>query len=407
MTHYELQKIWALALCCFLTHQSIFAQRAVVIVPVADLMGEPLKSLEQYKDQPVCGGNLNPFIGCTRIHQLLFNEMVELLEERRGQVRVAVPNFFYVTEKDAKKRNEYWMLKENIVPLSTLERAGLSTKNLPEPITTSGKSHEKQSIVTLTMPHYDHTLQRTFSSGTRFVIDSSNANKQNYRAFAFDPVAMQFVTILLPKQICVAQNCGTHDERIAQFVRLIRSWTILNHGAIPYVWGGTSFCTVAQTNASTEVTHQLPPYSYYTIDGYNQIQKTGFDCTGLVARAAQICGIPYYFKNSTTVVRSLEPLKKNEALQEGDLIWVPRHIMVVGSLEKNTLLEARHYSHGYGKVQEIALSKVFKGIGTYADLQRAYFDKKPLHRMDTQGQVRDTFAECKLLRLASVWSKKL
>ena len=76
--------------------------------------------------------------------------------------------------------------------------------------------------------------------------------------------------------------------------------------------------------------------------------------------------------------------------------------MVVSDTDKNLLIEARSYSHGYGKLHEIPIGKVFEGIETYKDLTDAYFGKKVIKRKDKQGKIRDTFTNLQLFSMASV-----
>jgi hypothetical protein len=131
--------------------------------------------------------------------------------------------------------------------------------------------------------------------------------------------------------------------------------------------------------------------------------QPGLDCAGLIARAAHLAGIPYFYKNSLTIAKHLAPLNKKETISEGDIIWLPGHVMVVSSLKDNLLVEARHYSHGYGKVHEIPLSHQFKNINSYEQLAAHFFNKKPLQRLDKSGKVVQVLPDFKILKLASVW----
>jgi hypothetical protein len=116
-----------------------------------------------------------------------------------------------------------------------------------------------------------------------------------------------------------------------------------------------------------------------------------------------LAGIPYFYKNSLTIAKHLAPLNKKETISEGDIIWLPGHVMVVSSLKDNLLVEARHYSHGYGKVHEIPLSHQFKNINSYEQLAAHFFNKKPLQRLDKSGKVVQVLPDFKILKLASVW----
>ena len=116
-------------------------------------------------------------------------------------------------------------------------------------------------------------------------------------------------------------------------------------------------------------------------------------------------GIPYFLKNTTTLERVLKPLTPEETLREGDLIKITGHVMVVADLENNTLIEARGYQDGYGKVHEIALPLVFKGINSYQDLLDAYYAKKTLIRLNSDGKESQIFPTFNLLRLESAWQE--
>ena len=408
MKYKKIISLFSFMLCIFSSHASN-SRLAFTVVPVADLIGQPLKkkngaTKQAYDQLPLCGANL-PFISCPRIHQLIFNEVVEILDERGAEVKIAIPHLFYINAEKSKIQSTYWTLKDNLVTFEQLKQHNLKTEFIPQPILFSTKYIPNDPrIVTLAFPYYDSKTRLTFSAGTRFVQDTANSTEETYTVSVFDKKKFAFRKVSLPKKICLRVDHTNRDEQIQTYVQLIRAWTKINDGFIPYVWGGCSF-TALSNNATFSEQNTAKKYgaSYYALEDYKHSPKPGFDCTNLIARATQMCGIPYFFKNSTTVAHYMKPVPESSSLSEGDLIWVPRHVMVVGSLEHNTLLEARHYGHGYGKVQEIALGKVFKGIETYDQLFDAFLKKEPLYRMDNKGEVKDTFSEFKILTLSSVW----
>lgn len=392
------------------------AELALTIVPIADLIGEPIQKIvkipdskKAYQHIPLCGAQM-PFISCPRIHQLLFNEVVEILEQRGNELKIALPNLFYISPDKKTRHNSFWTHKDNLISFEQLKKKSANLAYIPPPIQFSKKQmHFDPSIITLAFPYQDKKTGLTFSAGTRFALYEStqeDAESDQYIVAVFDKKKLDFTPMPIAKHVCVRNEARNHTEQIQTFVNLIRSWTKIASGFIPYVWGGCSFAAVSSSSTINElpVAHaKNSQASMYALENYTHTPKPGFDCTNLIARATQICGIPYFYKNSTTVAHCLAPLTDKDKLQEGDLIWVPRHVMVVGSLEHNTLLEARHYGHGYGKVHEIPLSKVFKGIETYDQLTNAFLNKQAIYRMDNKGTVKDTFSEFKLLKLASVW----
>ena len=77
--------------------------------------------------------------------------------------------------------------------------------------------------------------------------------------------------------------------------------------------------------------------------------------------------------------------------------------MAVADICRGTVIEARHYSQGYGKVHEIPLNKVFKGINSYQELFGAMQKGTPLERLDSKGNVVQKIVKCKLLSIRSCW----
>lgn len=393
-------------------YHSMYAQKALVIVPVADLIGSPIQhfyphvSIEKgYATIPLCGGDTNPFNSCPRMHQLLFNETVTILETRGPEVRVEIPHFFYITHLSNNQQCTYWMLKKNLITFAQLEKQKIDVEKLPHTPSFKNKSMNAGNTITLTMPFSDPTTKQVFSAGTRFVIEST-MDKQSLTiiAFAYDQKSKSLKKLSIPRSIIIKQ-ATTNNQKVKQFVDLIAQWAHCQNGFIPYVWGGCSFTHTSNgTYSQKETTINNSKHSYYDLDDYTQSPKTGMDCANLIGRGAQLCGIPYYLKNSFTVANCLKPLEKNQKLERGDIIWIQGHVMVVSNIEKNLLIEARSCLYdGQGKLQEIALNKVFKNVNTYKQLIDICMNKKPLYRMGKKGNVEKKIDDCKIFTFLSVW----
>lgn len=384
--------------------------KAVVVVPIADLVGQPFRdhATSAYTRLPLCPGNTNPAESCPRIHQLLFNEVVEIIEERNEQVCIKIPHMFFITAKSNKPQTIYWTLKSNIKTFKQLKKHRCDFAKIPEPIAYIKKVIPNHStIATLKVPYYNRKTNKTYSAGTRFVCaKTKKKSAANITVFIFDTKKDDFVTATIPKKNCLFAENMNKKERIEQFVNLVRQWAHNTNGYIPYVWGGCSFNALFTNSFETiNTSRKGKALSYYTVGNYKQTPKSGLDCSSLVSRAAQLCGIPYWYKNTYTLANFLDPVKKNSTLSPGDLILIPGHIMIVSNTKKNKLVESRHYAHGYGKVHEIALSSVFKNIKTYRDLLTAYHNQQPLQRLDSQGKMKETIKRFTLLKLASVWKQ--
>lgn len=393
---------------------SYVPQPAITTVPVADLLGDSLAAINKeqgthltYQTLALCGKPAGTY-ACPRIHQLLFNEEVEIVDENISEYKVKIPNLFFVTTEGNTLHATYWTSKKNLTKISTLAQQGVDLSLLPQPITMQqGKKsvHPAQQIVTLTHPYYDPTTHVTFSAGTRFV--RASAQDDHIVVYVLNPKNMHIQKITLPLAICLDNSTlKTAAEKIKKFVKIARSWT-QQQGFIPYVWGGCSFVHTAHNPQYTEqaiMTDKKKEIGHiWVLTGYDQPIKTGVDCAGLISRTAQICGIPYFFKNSITAATFLEQRGENELPKSGDIIWLPMHVMIVGDVKKNTMIEARIYAHGYGKVHEIPLHKAFKGIHTFAQLAHAIKAQKPLLRLDTHGNVVQTVVACKILNMESAW----
>ncbi len=380
--------------------------KAVVIVPIADLvggtiLGEPiLKTTNAYDNMPVYAANR-----CQRIHQLLYNEVVEIINTRGDEVCIRISNVFYVIQASHEPQTTYWTHKKNIITLDRIQKYTINPAHIPTPIDFRDPDHHalyNKNIVTLREPFYNRATKQTFSAGTRFVRapQSTRTRKQYIKAYSIDYNKMKQYVIRIPRKSCILYDSQKKPhERLDDFVGVLRAWAHKAPDCIAYVWGGCSFTDTVPT-AFNRVAFSVEKNSYYYERKNNtSLPKAGFDCTGMIARAAQLCGIPYFCKNTTTIPQFIPRLGKNDRIEVGDLIVVRGHVMVVANKQKNTLIEARAYPHGYGKVQEIALKKVFQGIHSYKDLYKAYQEKKALKRMDKGGKVRDVFKRFSIHRI--------
>ena len=383
-------------------------QKAVVCVPVADLIGQPLSTIyaeknssEAYQSLAVCSGKLNTTKSCPRLHQLLYNDIVEIIKTEKNEAYIKISQAFFITPSSSTPQNCYWTLKSNLKTFDELHNNNISTNHIPIALNFNDTTNNNKNIITLTQPHYDPHTQVMFSAGTRFVQIPSHTKKK-VKVYVIDYNTLQMHHITLPSEKCVFSSTQTKEVCIQSFITLLQKWAHQQQGFIPYVWGGTSF-TYTNNTPFQEITHNNPsPYSFYQYNNDAHLFKHGFDCSGLILRAAQIVGIPYFYKNTTTIKKYLSPLTPDTPLSNGDLILI-KHVIVVSDIEKNLLIEARGYEHGYGKLHETTLSTVFDGINTYAELCDAFFNKKTIHRKDIHGTVKDSFPDFQILKIASVW----
>src|SRR3990167_1494271 len=203
------------------------------------------------------------------------------------------------------------------------------------------------------------------------------AGPSSYTVYLYDPRSQQFIQANLPLHVCAL---AANDRRLTAaaqrqcFIAILKHWTQppanaeqanatkikpttstssrssraerspatalrINSVAgccerrtqdqhftapfIPYAWGGCSYtatCTDPHFQLkTTSVTKHLPQpqrrwFSYPT---YNLKPATGFDCSGVILRAAQIAGLPYFYKNTVTILNNLKPLTATDELADG------------------------------------------------------------------------------------------
>jgi cell wall-associated NlpC family hydrolase len=331
--------------------------------------------------------------------QLLFNECIDIIKEHEDKVFIAITHAFHIPVHQPHQRiTHYWTEKKNIQLLETLPQQALTT--LPPEINFANKQENTSIVFTLTRPWYDSKTKQTYSAGTRFVMYGQSKNK--YHIMFWDFQNSRLIKSHIPIHYGILQTQTDPKKRQQQFVQIARSWADQSYGIIPYVLGGCSFTQKIQSYNPNIIKNE-PHYTYVEDASLSQQPINGFDCAGLVLRAAQCCGMPYFYKNTTTLAHFLQPLKAGEIIEEGDLIWIPGHVMIVSDLKKNLLIESRSFYHGYGKVQEIPLSEEFKEMHTYNDLKHAFLNQKQLHRLNVRGEIIQTITNFKILKLASIW----
>lgn len=390
------------------THHIVFCNSyfAVVRVPVADLLGSPTSEFQKnispeqfYKELPLCSAGKHPWACCPRLHQLLLGQQVEVVEEKNGQSCIRIPDLFYITAADANPHHQYWTLSSHIAPISALQKKGINLNHLADPISfKTNNIISKKPTITLIAPFKSKTTHQILSAGTRLVYDPTHSTKKEYVAFIFDGKNLAIKKELIPKKYVINNPTdATPEEKIITFLKILRTWAHTSGDTIPYVWGGSSY-THSSADSFERVTKSN--CSYFDRPHDSSTPKSGFDCAGLIARAAHSAGIPYFYKNTLTLAQLLA---STDHVQDGDLLWICGHVMIVSDRKNNLLIEARGYSHGYGKVHEIALGKVFKGIDTYDQLEKTYHNKTPIVRIDKDGNEQDTSRNYKLLSLRSVW----
>lgn len=372
-------------LVCLTTVQ---AETGFFCVPIADLVAAPFafdsklqikNGYDSLSASPEQGKG-----SCLRVHQGLFNESVTIVAYKNDQVQIILKNCisksmmgFYDEPVNV------WTYKDWIVTQDEIDRLGIEQSVFPKIY--DAKTRSDESIITLTFPWYDETTQVTYSAGTRLSLASVQNMHDHYAVLLYDPSQKNAILSYVPQSNALVSGFFTPQERKKIFVDLLYAWC--NEGKlIPFVWGGTSFTQGAQDTVVLKkwFTDGAQLSSWDCSPCFSRL-FSGLDASGLILRAAQICGIPYYCSNSRTVANTLFSVPYSE-LDEGDILWAPGYVGIIASLDNNEIIEAQGYSRGYGVVHRITLKKRFADIETWNDFIICCENNIPLKSLDSQGR---------------------
>jgi hypothetical protein len=383
--------------------------QAVVIVPVVDALLEELPTISA--TIPLCADK--DLRDGKRAHQLLFNERVtiEKIDEQSGKAWIKIPYLYFCTydskRDNLQKINSYW------VPLHALKvlHDNDDISPFPKPISYE-KRHipdetKEPSIATLCIPWRDTKTNIAYSAGTRFVRTDYPAKSESDSLISlscFHPKTNRSTIIKIPRTHCIIDSDKQpREQQIAHFVTLLKEWANHSTGIIPYVWGGCSFIERYPNEQFTAVADDASGHFIYQ-SMIHQNPKSGFDCSGLISRAAQIVGLPYYAKNTRTIRLILDPLGADDAIRNGDIIWIEGHVFIISDKDNNKLIEASSYRNGTGRVHEITLSAIFEGINTFEQLKKIHLDQTPVPRINTRTKDVTKPVVVSILKLESIWN---
>lgn len=327
-------------------------------------------------------GNHEP--RCKRAHQGLFNEVVTVIKRQGQFVKIAFDNLIYdIDEKTQEPGNTFWVHKKHLIFFEHLADEHLSA--IPGPFL------KTYNTLVLRLPW------ERYSIATRFVRAPEHDTPEAYGVYALTIHPHKTLVMHIPHSHVRIETARSPQEQRAGFVQSL--YDIIEYAkkegedlVIPYVWGGSSFVQGYQDQAFFAQNHQWErpgkknPYM-------------GYDCSELIIRQAQIQGIPYFCKTTVMIDRFKKPLSKSDTLEAGDLIKFPGHVMIVGNMARNELVEACGYDSGFGRVHIIPLEQRFERIKTYQQLRQVYEKKLPVKLLGCTGTDRGMITDLKLFKL--------
>jgi cell wall-associated NlpC family hydrolase len=388
-------KWWLISL--FLATYIYGYEKAVIRVPVADMLLPYAGNKNVYNELPCMGEQ--GFLGCPRVHQCLFNETVTVVQTCGDEVQVAVPSTFYgYNELTGEPLSLFWTLRTNIALYKDLEQQ----QAIPTSIDyTNISSLINEEVITLVVPWTDPVTDTRYSVGTRFVRQAHLDNDSTYGIVILHH-KNQVVTTSVPRHQALVCSQRNKQDASRLFITLLETWLSYakkQEGHIPYVWGGSSFIEVYQDDFIVEKRWHKDAMVICWLYENKKKPYTGFDCSELVLRAAQIAGLPYFYKNSSLASRGLPILKVDECIEPGDIIWVPGHLMIISDIRYNKLIEAAGYHKQYGDVHCLPLDAVFDGITTMKQLADAFHNKKALSIKNKHGKIIETHQQWSILKI--------
>lgn len=385
--------------------ETLQAQKGYFCVPVADLVAKPYNArneneiINHYNKIPT-----SPDSGkqsCLRVHQGIFNEQVSIVEYKDYQVHIELINCF---AQQMPGKNIYpigvWTRADWVISENELKQGGISSSIFPDPLCYRFQAKSNHSCITLLVPWYDSETDTTYSAGTRFVALESLSLTDQYAIILYNHTTHCAVASVIPKIFALPVPFETFTEQKKAFVELLYMWCSLQ-GEVPFVWGGTSFVTLCYEDDRALLNQenlQGSLLSYWNRPKRDDRPCAGLDGSGLILRAAQIVGLPFYCLNSATIANCLQQRKQGEALQEGDIIWSPSYVSVIGSIERNEMIEAQGYSRGYGKVHVIQLKNRFADINTWDDFLYCCDYSIPLRSLQSNGTMVSSVAHVKIFK---------
>lgn len=344
---------------------SLVSYKAVVIHPVIE-MNNSFPAVPA--DVCISPGPINK--NCQRSHQALYNEIVEVLEEKDDAIKISLKNITYKTNGAV---STFWTHKANVLALDAIVDHTIICA-IPQ------EEYGEQPTIILTYPW------KNFSVGTRFTYMPENDSEGLYAVIIPDYVHNTTCMHMIPCKHAIVEVQQSPADARQLFVTIINNLVDkIEHDdpghVIPYVWGGSSFVHPYQ-----ETDYYLDDTGLYQRKSRNGVYS-GYDCSEFVIRMAKIAGLDFPWKTTAAIQHGQRALNQDEALQDGDLIWINGHVMIISNLEKNELIEARGYNAGFGCVHRIKLSDMFEDVETYDDLLVRYHAHMPLNFKNKQGDL--------------------
>ena len=328
---------------------------AIIQYPIIDMCDNPC----DFQNLPA--SNEAGFQLYNRIHQGLFNELVHCIEIQDNYAKVVFDTIKNLMPSDTP--SFFWTPVKNLIPLQNLKNSRLS-QAIPHP------SYGQEPTIVLLRPW------KNFSVGTRFKHLPEHDTKKNYGIIRADFKKHKLIFDSVPHQKALKEIKKNNQAARALFVAIINELLDdleKNHPdqIIPYVWGGCSFSQYYKKNSfykKNGAWEQNGPNNPYS----------GYDCSGFIMKMAQIAGLDFPWQTSYAMKFSMKKLSKHNQLQNGDIIWIQGHVIIISNIARNEIIESTGYGGGYGCLHRLKLNERLKDITNYEELLDYYYANKPI-----------------------------
>jgi hypothetical protein len=259
--------------------------------------------------------------------------------------------------------------------------------------------HAYETTVALSSPYKDNN-GAFYCAATRFSI--LQKTQDGFIVSAYDATQKKFKEVFLPQEVCFyPDGLASEKQQREHLCSLVTRWANIPHGCIPLIWGGASIGHTCNPDDFKSDEVCIVPETYSVWSRPKPIFTApyqGVDASSVVLRAAQVIGIPYFCKNSTTAAHVLKERPSLQMPENGDLIWLLGSLLIISNIAENKIITAMSYGAGYGRLIELPLAALFKGITTYEQLVHT---QGPITLLNRDGSEARTINNFKILNLLS------
>lgn len=297
-------------------------------------------------------------------------------------IKIQHPFYFY--EKDGKVINEFYIKKESFIR--------------------SEKINKKLKKYIVESYYYDKFIESNLISGT--IINPTKIKNKNKDIYLYPGTRLRFtdstdnylcgyiiknksdfiIFEIKKDDVLLDKDIPKNDEEKRKlFISLLKNWLVIsekNKATIPYFYGGTAINFPLKNLSKIKINEKN--FYVWEKNKKNLNMIVGIDCSGLICLAARISGFKFYLRDSFIQNKYLEKVNDINEIKNGDIIWIPGHVMIINKNE-NTIIESVGYDSKFNGLVENKIYKRFENINNLNDLINLKNEKNPLILISKDG----------------------